>query len=295
MVLLASSPDMRSTPAVITSSGDTLPRGPTITIITSTLNCADALAETAGSIHSQTHPHVQWIIADGGSTDGTVDAIRKLRSPLVEWFSEPDSGIYDAWNKACQRTRGHWVLFLGAGDTLAAPDTLTRAAAALQSMPEHIVFAYGNVVQSSKGQVLYRYGEVTLGTWQLARPTLPAHQGVFHRADVLGGFAPFDISYKVVADSKLLIRVMRPEVTRYLAMDIADMQAGGVSSHPASALKVMREFLRLEADLGYRIPPLHRLSFMTRNHLKAFLVRVAGSNFVERLVHAKQRRTQRRL
>lgn len=286
---------MRATPPIVTPLGDSLPPGLVITVITSTLNCVGALAATARSIRSQTHPHVQWIIADGGSTDGTVDAIRNLQSPPVDWFSEPDTGIYDAWNKACRRTRGRWVLFLGAGDTLAAPDTLARVAAAFQSMPEDIVFAYGNVIQSSKDQVLYRYGEVTLGTWQLARPTLPAHQGVFHRADVLGGIAPFDISYKVVADSKLLIQAMRPEVTRYLAMDIADMQAGGVSSHPASALKVMREFLRLEADLGYRIPPLHRLSLMARNHLKVFLVRVFGSGFVERLVHAKQRWTQRRL
>jgi glycosyltransferase involved in cell wall biosynthesis len=286
---------MLSSPALPTSPVDALPPGQTITIITSTLNCVDALATTARSIRSQTHPHVQWIIADGGSTDGTVDAIRDLHGLAVDWFSEPDDGIYDAWNKACRRTRGRWVLFLGAGDILAAADTLERAAASLHAMPEHVVFAYGNVVQTSEGRVLYRYGEITLGTWQLARPTLPAHQGVFHRADVLCGVAPFDVSYKVVADSKLLIQRMRTEVTRYLNMDIADMQAGGVSSHPASALKVMKEFLRLEADLGYRIPPLRRMSFQARTHLKAYLVRVAGSSFVERLVHAKQRMAQRLL
>jgi hypothetical protein len=98
---------------------------------------------------------------------------------------------------------------------------------------------------------------------------------------------PFDASYKVVADSKLLLQVIRPEVTHYMGIDIAQMEAGGVSSNPAGTLKVMREFLRLESDLGYRIPKAQRLWYVTRSHAKSILYRVAGDRVVNLLARIK--------
>ena len=156
-----------------------------ITIITSTWNCAVALAATAESIRNQSHRALQWIVADGASTDGTADWVRKNGDVVSHWFSEPDTGIFDAWNKACRFIDGDWVLFLGAGDLLANAETLARFAAELAQTPPEIVVAYGNVVQIVAGEETYRYGQVNLEHWELYRPALPAHQGVFHRADTL--------------------------------------------------------------------------------------------------------------
>ena len=260
-----------------------------ITIITSTLNCAHALGTTADSLRKQSCRAIQWIVADGGSTDGTLEVVRNSADVLDDWFSESDQGIYDAWNKACQLIRGEWVLFLGAGDVLAAPDTLERAVLQLAGLSPDILVAYGNVVQKVKGHVLYRYAEVDLSSWQLCRPALPPHQGTFHRAQVLRQPRPFDESYRVVADSKLLLQIVRPETTIYLDMDVAEMEVGGVSSNPAWTLRIMKEFLRLESDLGYRIPLGKRVWYVTRNRVKWILYRVAGVGAVERVVHVKRR------
>jgi glycosyltransferase involved in cell wall biosynthesis len=250
------------------------------TIITSTLNCRDALIKTIDSIRGQSCRSVQWIIADGGSTDGTVNLIRSNADVVDDWFSGPDQGIYDAWNKACRLIRGEWVLFLGAGDTLAAAGTLAQVQQAVGRLPPSALIAYGNVVQCVAGEIAYRFGEVDLAGWELYRPALPPHQGTFHRATLLHGQRPFDTSYRVVGDGKLLLQVIRPELTHYLGIDVADMEPGGIGSHPASCIKVMKEFLRLEKDIGYRIPFWRRSWFIVRSYVKYFLFRTVGSHAV---------------
>lgn len=260
-----------------------------ITIVTSTLNCAKGLAATAASLRSQNWHATQWIVADGGSTDDTISVIHRNADVIGDWYSEPDRGIYDAWNKACRLIRGEWVMFLGAGDLFSQATTLTSAAGYLTNIDPEIDFLYGNVVQTRGRQVLYRYGEVDLLGWQLCRPAVPAHQGVFHRARLFRSEAPFDDTYRIAGDTKLMLQHMHVANTRYVDLDVATMEAGGVSSHPASALKVMREVLRLEAELGYRIPPVQRALYVARSYSKALLSRLIGSAAVDSLIRTKQR------
>ena len=260
-----------------------------ITIVTSTWNCAAALSATAASIRSQTHRAVQWIVADGASSDGTADRIRDNADVVNQWFSEPDTGIYDAWNKACRFIDGDWVLFLGAGDLLGCAETLERVVAELARMPSEVLVAYGNVVQIVAGEEIYRYGHVDLEQWELHRPKLPAHQGVFHRADTLMTPDPFDASYKVAADSKFLLQIVRPEVTRYMNFDITLMEPGGVSANPRDAITVMREVFRLEEDLGYQIPKSRRLLFVVRTYAKYLVFRFIGAGAVGQVIRTKRR------
>lgn len=259
-----------------------------ITIITSTLNCANSLNATALSIREQGDGLVQWIIADGGSTDGFLDVVRENTDIVSHWIPGPDNGIYDAWNKACELINGEWVLFLGAGDVLAAPDILQKLALKLMVMPPEVLIAYGNVIQHSAGKELYRWGQVDLNDWDMYRPKLPAHQGVFHRANILAGARPFDSSYRIVADSKLLLSVMRESNTQYIDIDICTMEPGGVSSSPASTLKVMREFLRLEFDIGYRIPWARRTLFIFRSYAKIIIYKIAGKTAVNIAIRLKK-------
>lgn len=108
---------------------------PLITIITSTFNAGEQLRFTAQSIKNQTYPHIQWIIVDGKSSDNTIDIIEELGELVSVWFSEKDSGIYDAWNKALKYAKGDWIQFIGAGDELAEADTLEKIAQILKRCP----------------------------------------------------------------------------------------------------------------------------------------------------------------
>jgi glycosyltransferase involved in cell wall biosynthesis len=103
-----------------------LPPIPTISIITVTYNAAKVLEPTIQSIISQTFINYEYIIIDGGSTDGTLDIIRKHESHIRYWVSEPDKGLYDAMNKGLQAARGEYVWFMNAGDEIYSKDILSR-------------------------------------------------------------------------------------------------------------------------------------------------------------------------
>lgn len=89
---------------------------PVVSVITVVRNVVDNLEQTIQSVIKQTYPHIEYIIIDGGSTDGTIDIIKKYESKIAYWISEPDNGIYDAMNKAIRVMRGEGHLFLNAGD-----------------------------------------------------------------------------------------------------------------------------------------------------------------------------------
>lgn len=259
-----------------------------ITVITSTWNCASSLAVTAASIRLQTHPSIQWIVVDGASSDGTLDVIQSNLDIVTQWISEPDSGIYDAWNKACVRIDGDWVLFLGAGDYFPKAESLEQVASKLAHLSPNILIAYGNVSQFSGGVETFRYERVNLSGWEQYRPVLPAHQGIFHRAQTLAHDLPFDSSYKVVADSKFLLQLIRPEVTFYLDLEVCIMEPDGISSSPRYAIAVMREFFRLEKDLGYKIPKELRLWYAFKTYAKVIMLRCLGGNILNFLTKIKR-------
>jgi glycosyltransferase involved in cell wall biosynthesis len=89
---------------------------PLISVVTVVRNGGDVIEQTMQSVLDQRHPNLEYIVIDGGSTDGTVEIIRKYADRLSFWTSEPDNGIYDAMNKALDHVRGRGHLFLNAGD-----------------------------------------------------------------------------------------------------------------------------------------------------------------------------------
>jgi len=97
---------------------------PKLSIITIAYNCANDLENTIRSVLDQTFTDIEYIIVDGGSTDGSLDVIKKYEKSLSKWVSETDKGIYDAMNKGLKMATGEYVLFLNAGDILFDKNTL---------------------------------------------------------------------------------------------------------------------------------------------------------------------------
>ncbi|MCH5231239.1 MAG: glycosyltransferase [Muribaculaceae bacterium] len=95
-----------------------------LSIITVNLNNKEGLQKTIESVINQTHQDFEWIIIDGGSTDGSKELIEKNSEHINYWVSEPDKGIYNAMNKGILRSRGEYLLFLNSGDYLCSENTL---------------------------------------------------------------------------------------------------------------------------------------------------------------------------
>lgn len=87
-----------------------------ISIITVVYNGISEIEKTIQSVLNQTYPNIEYIIIDGGSTDGTIDIIKKYQGQLAYWVSEPDEGIYYAMNKGIQKATGEWIHFRNCGD-----------------------------------------------------------------------------------------------------------------------------------------------------------------------------------
>lgn len=120
---------------------------PLISVVTVCYNAAATIEQTLLSVLGQTYPHVEYIIIDGGSTDGTVDIIKKYADRLAYWVSEPDKGIYDAMNKGIAVATGEWINFLNAGDWYVEQEVLDKVSAHLTDDADIV---YGDLLKSYK-------------------------------------------------------------------------------------------------------------------------------------------------
>jgi len=230
---------------------------PLVTIITSTLNCPMQLESTAQSIRSQVYANIQWIIADGGSTSSTLDVICANGDIVDQFFTEPDSGIYEAWNRACMLIKGDWVYFLGAGDVFASPNVLLNLFAELATIHLHPTckLFYGNVrLVAEGGKVRNISKEIDLDRWSFGRPALPAHQGVFHHASLFSRTSVFDQSLRVAGDSKFLLEALKSSSIIYINHDVCLMDDAGTSNSWRHSFVIQAEIDCVCKSLDIRVP-----------------------------------------
>ncbi|HZH55525.1 MAG TPA: glycosyltransferase family 2 protein [Sphingobacteriaceae bacterium] len=97
---------------------------PTLSVITVVYNNVKDIARTLHSVLDQSYPHIEYVVVDGGSTDGTLAVLRQYEDRISQLISEPDEGIYDAMNKGLRMATGDYVLFMNSGDELYASNTV---------------------------------------------------------------------------------------------------------------------------------------------------------------------------
>lgn len=261
---------------------------PRISIIVATYHAGGTLEQCLRSIDSQTYANRELIIMDGGSTDGTLDLLEAWSKRIAYWESEPDRGIYHAWNKALKHASGEWICFLGADDYFWSETALESLVPALAAPERNSRLIYGRVaVVNDQGQVLYRVGEA----WESAGRrfhhvmSMP-HLGVMHHRSLFDEFGPFDESYRIAGDYEFLLRELRHAPAQFVAGPeaIVGMRVGGISSQPALALQQLREVRRAQRSLGFRMPGIHWLLAMGRIYLRMALWPVLGEARTRRLL-----------
>lgn len=205
---------------------------PVFSIITVTRNAAQCLERTILSVLRQSYPHIEYLIIDGGSTDGTVDVIKQYREGIACWSSEPDNGLYDAMNKGLRKATGDYVWFLNAGDTLHTANTLQEIAASLKKkvyLPDVI---YGDTqIVDANGNVLglRRLRPPARLTWRSFRMGMRVcHQSFVVKREI----APlYNEEYKLVADFDWCIQCLKSAgEVKNTGMVLADFMEAGLSS-----------------------------------------------------------------
>lgn len=197
-----------------------------VTVITAVLNDSDGLTRTLASIAAQRYRAIEIIVIDGGSSDGTLDVIRRHAVEITHWVSEPDGGIADAMNKGLARATGDLVLFLHADDRFADERSLERAMAEVGDL-DHI-WAFD--ILHGNEERLTRCSPRPFNLWTWFKNPLP-HQGVLcPRAlfDALGGF---DTALKIDMDYDFWLRAYRAGIgLQRRPQVLAVMNDSGISS-----------------------------------------------------------------
>ena len=222
-----------------------------LTIITATYNAAATLPRLLESLAAQTCQDFELVIQDGASTDDTVAMAESYRDrlPFLSLASEPDTGIYDAWNKALPRVRGEWVLFLGADDALTGRDTLEQCRASLIGLPDTALYAGGGVDRVGRdGSRVTHFPYFLEKLDQRIRDGMPfPHQGLWHRSMLFSDHR-FDTTLRIAADYDLVCRTWTNENgTTILPFTVTRMQRGGISDSPQHVLRVRWENARVAA------------------------------------------------
>ena len=197
-----------------------------VSVITAVLNSAATLSRAIDSVAHQDYPEIEYIVIDGGSTDGSLDVLASRADGIDRWISEPDSGIADAMNKGIARASGELLLFLHADDYLADPQAITRAMQWVDDT-EHI-WAFD--VLFGEGSNQRRLRPRRFSAWAWFRNPLP-HQGVLCPRRVFDRLGPFDVRWRISMDYDFWLRAMAAGVPlRRVGLTLAVMGSGGVSS-----------------------------------------------------------------
>lgn len=205
-----------------------------VSIVTVVFNGEAFISECIRSVLSQTHPDIEYIVVDGGSTDGTIECIRSFKKGIAQFISQKDLGIYDAMNKGISMATGDVIGILNADDFFSDNNVVENLVRAFSHTNCDVVYGdlfyvrrndTARIVRKWTGQPyshrLFSYG------WMPAHPTFYARKELFER------YGNYDLSYGSAADYELMLRFMhRHKVTAtYLPHVFVQMRMGGISNH----------------------------------------------------------------
>ncbi len=197
---------------------------PKITVVTVCYNAVDTIEETILSVLNQTYGNIEYIIIDGGSTDGTVDIIKKYADRLAYWVSEPDRGIYDAMNKGIDAATGDFINFMNAGDRFIDNCILTHVSEYLDPGSDIV---YGDIITESETTQKRLYAS-PIEKMDVEDP-IP-HPASFTKRVLLKN-NKFDTSFRIAADYDFFYRqYYAKKKFIYIGIPIAYFKEGGISS-----------------------------------------------------------------
>lgn len=192
-----------------------------ISVITVCFNAASTLEKTILSVLDQTYPNIEYIIIDGGSTDGSVDIIKKYADQLAYWVSEPDNGIYDAMNKGKSYAQGDFLIFLGADDVFFSNEIISVITPLMNKQEIY----YGDSYMTKIRKIYWgKFNKYKLAIGNIC------HQAIFYPKNVYV-VKDYDVSFRVFADYVYNLTLYPSVPFNYLNETISIFNYDGISCY----------------------------------------------------------------
>ena len=245
---------------------------PLVSIVTPSFNQARFLEATLCSVLEQDYPNVEYILMDGGSTDGSVDIIKRYADKLAYWESRPDLGQTDAINKGFARAKGEIFAWLNSDD-MYMPGAITSAVTYLQSHPD-VGMVYGDArLINAEGQKIgdFPAAQTDLHRLKQGYVHIP-QQSSFFRADLWRRVGPLDPSFYFAMDYDLWVRLARETTLVYTPQLWASFRLHGDSKTVAADDRCWSDMLRVHYRDGGSWFSLIVLKYLVRKLAAPLLV-----------------------
>jgi glycosyltransferase involved in cell wall biosynthesis len=204
---------------------------PQISVITVCINAVEFIEQAIHSVVTQTYPQIEYIIIDGGSTDGTVAIIRRHESRLAYWHSRPDRGVAHAFNLGLAQARGDWLLYLNADDFLLEATVIEQMAPHLLRHQEAEV-VFGQMIsltreKDPKPVPLCQVGGHPWRWQEFRRLNMIPHQAAFTHRLFFDRVGDFDETFRIAMDYEHYLRAGAGLRAQFVPLPLVGMRAGG--------------------------------------------------------------------
>jgi glycosyltransferase len=225
-----------------------------ISLITTCHNRKKTIENTIKSVLSQDYGNVEYIVVDGASIDGSVETINRYAGQITHIISEPDKSMYQAINKGIRLATGDIIGLIHSDDEFYSSEVLSKIAVTFEQTQADIVYGNGIYVNADKPEkVVRKWISGAYEQKKIKQGWLPLHPTVYVRRDIFEQCGLYEESYKIAADSDMLIKMLFSYHFKvyYLNEYIVKMRMGGMSTSFKSHLSKWKEDVRIFRSHGF--------------------------------------------
>jgi glycosyltransferase involved in cell wall biosynthesis len=228
-----------------------------VSIITVVYNGKNTIEDCIKSVAGQTYPNIEHIIIDGGSTDGTVEVIKRYKDKFSYWVSEPDNGIYDAMNKGIKAATGDIIGILNSDDMYADNSVIESVVRTITE--NNVDSCYGDLVYVDRDDTAKIKRQWKAGKYKKERfktGWMPPHPAFFVKKEMYKRYGYLNLNFPLAADYELMLRFLyKHEVSAaYIPKVLVKMRAGGTSKPGLYTVRAIIENYRAWKVNGLHYP-----------------------------------------
>ena len=249
-----------------------------VSIITSCFNREQTIRGCIESVLGQDYPNIEYIVVDGASMDNSPVIINEYKAKIAKIISEPDSGMYEAINKGIRVATGDVIGLLHSDDFFYDNGVVSRIVERMKATRADFLYGDGLFVNpDNTDKVVRNWIGGSYRLWKVRHGWLPLHPTCYIRREVVNRLGLYNESYKIAADSDLLLRYLITGglTTTYLGEYIVKMRMGGLSTDSAKRKKMWDEDIRVYASHGMAptLPKVEKMAWKVPQFVLALLKR----------------------